>query len=229
MMQSAVRLPTPPPLDAISPKLYLGRKRSPPSRSPSPVRRGSPPYQRIEAAARPNGLASQDAREQRANERERQLAERFRQKEPKVRGEAPTEEQKQNAAKAEYEKLLNVRSGGTYIPPARLRALQTQITDKSSKEYQRMAMGGLEKVDQWSHKQGQCLQYQTYRTRAFWRESRSWKGSLLPKHYESPGCESAFYSHLRSHGGDRQYEASTGRRALAKTADCAIQESIQEE
>jgi pre-mRNA-splicing factor CWC22 len=44
-----------------------------------------------------------------------------------------TEEEKQAAAKAEYEKLLTMRSGGTYIPPARLRALQAQITDKTSK------------------------------------------------------------------------------------------------
>ncbi|KAJ9154990.1 cwc22-involved in mrna splicing [Pleurostoma richardsiae] len=57
----------------------------------------------------------------------------------------PTEEQKQAAAKAEYEKLLNMRSGGTYIPPARLRALQAQITDKTSKEYQRMAWEALKK------------------------------------------------------------------------------------
>ncbi|KAM3465903.1 hypothetical protein MY5147_000193 [Beauveria neobassiana] len=57
----------------------------------------------------------------------------------------PTEEQKQAAAKAEYEKLLTSRSGGTYIPPARLRALQSQITDKSSKEYQRMAWEALKK------------------------------------------------------------------------------------
>lgn len=49
------------------------------------------------------------------------------------------------AAKAEYEKLLNMRSGGTYIPPARLRALQAQITDKKSKEYQRMAWEALKK------------------------------------------------------------------------------------
>jgi len=56
-----------------------------------------------------------------------------------------TEEEKQAAAKAEYEKLLNMRSGGTYIPPARLRALQSQITDKSSKEYQRMAWEALKK------------------------------------------------------------------------------------
>lgn len=47
--------------------------------------------------------------------------------------------------KIEYEKLLSMRSGGTYIPPARLRALQAQITDKSSKEYQRMAWEALKK------------------------------------------------------------------------------------
>lgn len=38
-----------------------------------------------------------------------------------------------------------MRSGGTYIPPARLRALQAQITDKSSKEYQKMAWEALKK------------------------------------------------------------------------------------
>jgi pre-mRNA-splicing factor CWC22 len=58
---------------------------------------------------------------------------------------AKTEEEKQAIAKAEYEKLLNMRSGGTYIPPARLRALQAQITDKTSKEYQRMAWEALKK------------------------------------------------------------------------------------
>ena len=56
-----------------------------------------------------------------------------------------TEEDRQAAAKAEYEKLLTMRSGGTYIPPARLRALQSQITDKTSKEYQRMAWEALKK------------------------------------------------------------------------------------
>ncbi|KAH7418271.1 armadillo-type protein [Cadophora sp. MPI-SDFR-AT-0126] len=56
-----------------------------------------------------------------------------------------TDAEKQAAAKAEYEKLLTMRSGGTYIPPARLRALQSQITDKTSKEYQRMAWEALKK------------------------------------------------------------------------------------
>ena len=84
--------------------------------------------------------------ERRAIERERQLAERLREHEKQEAARRPmTEEEKQAAAKAEYEKLLNMRSGGTYIPPARLRALQAQITDKTSKEYQRMAWEALKK------------------------------------------------------------------------------------
>ncbi|KAJ5486644.1 MIF4-liketype 1/2/3 [Penicillium desertorum] len=81
-----------------------------------------------------------------ADDRERQLAERVREHEKREAARKPmTEEQKQASAKAEYEKLLNMRSGGTYIPPARLRALQAQITDKTSKEYQRMAWEALKK------------------------------------------------------------------------------------
>jgi pre-mRNA-splicing factor CWC22 len=84
--------------------------------------------------------------EERAIERERQLTERVREHERKEAARKPmTDEEKQASAKAEYEKLLNMRSGGTYIPPARLRALQAQITDKTSKEYQRMAWEALKK------------------------------------------------------------------------------------
>ncbi|MCJ1402483.1 pre-mRNA-splicing factor cwc22 [Xylographa trunciseda] len=141
VVQSAVRLPTPPPQDVL-PEFPSGkRKRSPPSRSPSPRRRRSPPRGPARA-----GPLLQDVDPQRAIERERQLADRRRQQEEAAAPPKPlTEEEKQAAAKAEYEKLLNVRSGGTYIPPARLRALQAQITDKSSKEYQRMAWEALKK------------------------------------------------------------------------------------
>lgn len=142
VLQSAVRLPTPPPQDPYSSYPSASRKRSPPSRSPSPPRRRSPP--RFAARIVP---VLPDVDPQRAKERERQLAERLRERqaEAATKVEAPTEEQKQAAAKAEYEKLLNMRSGGTYIPPARLRALQAQITDKTSKEYQRMAWEALKK------------------------------------------------------------------------------------
>ncbi|MCJ1231761.1 pre-mRNA-splicing factor cwc22 [Toensbergia leucococca] len=141
IIQSAVRLPTPPPPDAYPASSNGKRKRSPPSRSPSPRRYRSPPRGPARA-----GPLLPDVDPQRAMARERQLAERLRQNELQTPTSKPlTEEQKQATAKAEYEKLLNVRSGGTYIPPARLRALQAQITDKKSKEYQRMAWEALKK------------------------------------------------------------------------------------
>ncbi|KAJ5763460.1 hypothetical protein N7533_002141 [Penicillium manginii] len=140
VLQSAVRVPTPPP-GAESPTA-ASRKRSPPSRSPSPNRRRSPPG---DSNSRENAdVPRMD--DDRAIERERQLAERVREHEKQEAARKPmTEEEKQASAKAEYEKLLNMRSGGTYIPPARLRALQAQITDKTSKEYQRMAWEALKK------------------------------------------------------------------------------------
>jgi pre-mRNA-splicing factor CWC22 len=77
-------------------------------------------------------------------ERQRQLE--FRQRLKKEDELVPvTAEQKQAAAKKEYEALLDKRSGGVYIPPARLRELQAQITDQTSKEFQRMAWDALKK------------------------------------------------------------------------------------
>jgi len=40
---------------------------------------------------------------------------------------------------------LLTRTGGAYIPPARLRMMQAQITDKSSAQYQRIAWEALKK------------------------------------------------------------------------------------
>ncbi|RYP71263.1 hypothetical protein DL771_004955 [Monosporascus sp. 5C6A] len=107
--------------------------RSPPGipRSPRRGDRGRP---------RDGGDSYRPARDRRSPPRQRSPPPRQRTP-PKM----PTEEEKQAAAKAEYQKLLNMRSGGTYIPPARLRALQAQITDKRSKEYQRMAWEALKK------------------------------------------------------------------------------------
>ena len=150
-MQSAVRLPTPPPLDKLRAYSPVNRKRSPPSRSPSPARRPSPPRKSLQQRSPNQGqynvvVSLQDVDPQRATERERQFRERLREQNREAAPARPlTEEEKQAAAKEEYEKLLNMRSGGTYIPPARLRALQAQITDKKSKEYQRMAWEALKK------------------------------------------------------------------------------------
>jgi len=41
--------------------------------------------------------------------------------------------------------LINTRAGGVYIPPARLRMMQQQITDKNSAEYQRITWDALKK------------------------------------------------------------------------------------
>jgi pre-mRNA-splicing factor CWC22 len=49
-------------------------------------------------------------------------------------------------AKAEFAKLLGSRSGGAYIPPARLRAMQAEAAkDKKSAEYQRLSWDALRK------------------------------------------------------------------------------------
>ncbi|KAK5320036.1 pre-mRNA-splicing factor cwc22 [Exophiala xenobiotica] len=141
LLSSAVRLPTPPPGGSYSPGPSGARKRSPPSRSPSPRRRRPAPSE--DDRRRKTDGADQ---EREMDDRERQLMARFKPKKIEDTSRKPlTAEEKQAAAKAEYEKLLNMRSGGTYIPPARLRALQAEITDKTSKEYQRMAWEALKK------------------------------------------------------------------------------------
>ncbi|KAK4983216.1 pre-mRNA-splicing factor cwc22, partial [Elasticomyces elasticus] len=140
VMQSAVRLPTPEPADSS----YLPtRKRSPPSRSPSPRRRPSPPLRGYSHSSPRSGPLPRDVDRARALERRRQFEVRLGEEAEPAKPLSQAE--KQASAKAEYEKLLNMRSGGTYIPPARLRALQAQITDKTSKEYQRMAWEALKK------------------------------------------------------------------------------------
>ena len=133
VIQSAVRLPTPPPADEQPVNSNGKRKRQPSSKSPSPKRRRSPHARDRDT----DKIAHGSRREYPA--RSRLIVP---EKAPVI---PPTEAEKQAAAKAEYEKLLNARSGGTYIPPARLRALQAQITDKTSKEYQRMAWEALKK------------------------------------------------------------------------------------
>lgn len=130
-MLSAVRLPTPPPA-GYAEHDFNPRKRSPPSRSPSPVRRRSPP--RVHG----RGAVHEDLDSH-------QLVARPRRRETEAPPQAPTEEEKQAAAKKEYDALLNSKSGGRYVPPAKLRALQQALTDKSSKEYQRMAWEALKK------------------------------------------------------------------------------------
>ncbi|KXL47351.1 hypothetical protein M433DRAFT_152878 [Acidomyces richmondensis BFW] len=145
MMQSAVRIPTPEPGDA--PEAEVPATRSSISRSPSPRQQGPPRRERTTSRSTSppprNAPLPRDVDRSRAFERARQFE--IRQRAEAGSTKPLTEAEKQAAAKAEYERLLNMRSGGTYIPPARLKALQAQITDKSSKEYQRMAWEALKK------------------------------------------------------------------------------------
>lgn len=59
-------------------------------------------------------------------------------KDSEVKKEAPQRRAKETD-------MLNTRTGGAYIPPARLRMMQDQITDKSSMAYQRLAWEALKK------------------------------------------------------------------------------------
>ncbi|KAG2459274.1 CWC22 factor, partial [Polypterus senegalus] len=63
------------------------------------------------------------------------------------RGRSPSPEKEPPAAKKKKEELdpILTRTGGAYIPPARLRMMQEQITDKSSLAYQRMSWEALKK------------------------------------------------------------------------------------
>jgi pre-mRNA-splicing factor CWC22 len=114
----------------VRPEVSQDRKRR---RSLSPLR--SPP-RRPRKMLPPPTLPDIDP--SRALERERQLQER-------LATQQKQKEEKPFDPKAEYERLLDVRSGGVYVPPARLRALQAQFTDKNTKEYQRMAWEALKK------------------------------------------------------------------------------------
>src|SRR5271154_287879 len=121
VVESVVRRP--------SPTIHQPKRK----RSESPAR--SPP--RRPRLLPPSTLPDVDP--ERALERERQLQERLAQQDTEK------EEKKPFDPKEEYERLLNARSGGVYVPPARLRALQAQFTDKNTKEYQRMAWEALKK------------------------------------------------------------------------------------
>lgn len=83
-------------------------------------------------------------------ERERQLAARVAamELEKLEKGEKPKDKEKEKEfdANAEFAKLTSTRSGGVYIPPARLRAMQAAAGhDKSGPQYQRITWDALRK------------------------------------------------------------------------------------
>lgn len=81
-------------------------------------------------------------------ERERQLAARLaaNELEKSEKEKAQTDGKDKFDVQSEFAKLIGTRSGGVYMPPARLRALQAAASqDKSSPEYQRLAWDALRK------------------------------------------------------------------------------------
>jgi pre-mRNA-splicing factor CWC22 len=120
------------------------RSRSPDGEPPSMRRRSlSPPP--------PRGIVGvprvDDVDPVRRAERERQLAARMAavelEKTEEKKGET---KEKGFDAVAEFAKLTSSRSGGVYMPPARLRALQAAASqDRSSAEYQRLSWDALRK------------------------------------------------------------------------------------
>ncbi|KAG8914047.1 pre-mRNA-splicing factor cwc22, partial [Tulasnella sp. 418] len=110
------------------------------SRSRSPSGGQSPPAHRRRRSPSPNAVSITDADPVRKKERERQLAIRL------AEQEAEEKEKPKFDAQAEFAKLVGSRSGGVYMPPAKLRALQAAAAqDKSSAEYQRLTWDALKK------------------------------------------------------------------------------------
>ncbi|KAI0303496.1 armadillo-type protein [Multifurca ochricompacta] len=125
-------------------KFPRSRSRSP-DNGPPPIRRRSfsPP-----APRRIVDLPKvEDVDPVRRVERERQLAARMAAVElEKAEDKKGDTKKKEFDAVAEFAKLTSSRSGGVYMPPARLRALQAAAAqDRSSAEYQRLSWDALRK------------------------------------------------------------------------------------
>ncbi|KAA1477093.1 MIF4G-domain-containing protein [Dentipellis sp. KUC8613] len=137
---------TPPPAqtDAVVQKRKRSRSRSPQNDDAPPATRrrsASPARTRI-------GMPRiEDVDPVRRAEREKQLAARLAAVElEKVNKDGDKAKDKEFDAQAEFAKLSNSRSGGVYMPPARLRAMREAAAgDKASQEYQRLSWDALRK------------------------------------------------------------------------------------
>lgn len=134
------------------------RTRSPRSRSVSPVRRSSSSLERRRAERQKRHEERDKRDEERAREREKRHQHR-RHDEPSSAVAAKPSSPAENADNATVSEptakiserqrrtvdLLTSRTGGAYIPPAKLRLMQAEITDKASAAYQRIAWEALKK------------------------------------------------------------------------------------
>lgn len=70
---------------------------------------------------------------------------RERSRSPRKRTQTPELPKQPEPAKVKKVDLLTSKTGGAYIPPAKLRMMQAEITDKSSEAYQRISWEALKK------------------------------------------------------------------------------------
>jgi len=85
---------------------------------------------------------SRDRRRSRSGSRDKRREADERKRPGNVQG---SEKEKTSAPARKKEDLLTTKTGGAYIPPAKLRMMQKNITDKSSEAYQRLAWEALKK------------------------------------------------------------------------------------
>ena len=89
---------------------------------------------------------SRDRRRSRSGSRDKRRNERREADERKRPGNVKDSEKEKTSAPArKKEDLLTTKTGGAYIPPAKLRMMQKNITDKSCEAYQRLAWEALKK------------------------------------------------------------------------------------
>ena len=79
-----------------------------------------------------------------------ELGERFYGGAPKKLAESPSKDKPEDPSKSSEKSkravdVLTSRTGGAYIPPAKLKLMQAEITDKSSIAYQRLSWEALKK------------------------------------------------------------------------------------
>ena len=188
----------------------------------------------------------------RRRERERQLAERLLEEQANEGSTNAVAKKSEFDPAAEFAKLVSTRSGGAYIPPSRLRAMQKDAEkDKSSVEWQRMTWDALRKsinglinkvrlaiewlstriTDISSHTVpgiiGQRGQYQIRRPRDVQREPHPRSRTLCSSDHEGPGLVPAFYARLFRTHRHHQYQAAHGRGTGHRQADQSVQEGVQ--
>ncbi|TFY66479.1 hypothetical protein EVG20_g4613 [Dentipellis fragilis] len=143
-MSTVETTPSPVQVDTLVQK----RKRS---RSRSPQNNDAPPATRRRSASpartRVGMPRIEDVDPVRRAEREKQLAARLAAVElEKTNKDGDKAKGKEFDAQAEFAKLSGSRSGGVYMPPARLRAMREAASgDKASQEYQRLSWDALRK------------------------------------------------------------------------------------